>query len=125
MMSKAVYLNILIGVSVLATLFHLLILIRIIPFEVTWGGRLKTVEEMYVFEALSLLITSFFIFVLLQKGEYIPYYLGPKTVRIVLWVFFGIFALNTLGNVLAETNFEKFFAIITLTNSICIWRVNK
>jgi len=59
------YINILIGISVLATIFHLLILVRVIPYEITWGGRLKTVEEMYVFETISILINSFFILDLL------------------------------------------------------------
>ena len=114
-----------IGTSVLATIFHLLILVSVIPFEITWGGRLKTVEEMYVFETISILINSFFIFILLQKGEYIIYSLGKKTVNIVLWIFFSIFVLNTIGNVFAKTNFENFFAILTLINSILIWAINK
>jgi len=123
--SKLTYINILIGITVLATIFHLLILIRVIPYEITWGGRLKTVEEMYVFETISILINSFFIFILLQKGEYLRYFLGKKTVNIVLWIFFTIFVLNTIGNVFAKTNFEKYFAILTLINSILIWAINK
>jgi hypothetical protein len=123
--SKLAYINILIGISAFATMFHLLILARVIPFEITWGGRLKTVEEMYVFETLSILINSFFIFILLQKGEYILYFFGKKTVNIVLWIFFTIFVLNTIGNVFAKTNFEKFFVILTLLNSILIWLINK
>jgi hypothetical protein len=118
--NKLTYINILIGISVLATIFHLLILVRI-----TWGGRLKTVEEMYVFETLSILINSFFIFVLLQKGEYVRFFFGKKTVTIILWVFFTIFVLNTIGNVFSKTNFEKYFAILTFINSILIWAINK
>lgn len=123
--NKFIYLNTLIVISVLATIFHLLILVRVIPFEITWGGRLKTVEEMYVFETISILINSFFIFILLQKGEYIRYFLGEKAVKIVLWIFFTIFVLNTIGNVFATTDFEKYFAILTLINSILIWAINK
>ena len=123
--NKLTYINILTGITVLATIFHLLILVRVIPYEITWGGRLKTVEEMYVFETISILINSFFIFILLQRGEYIRYFLGKKTVNIVLWIFFTIFALNTIGNVFAETNFEKYFAILTLINAILIWAINK
>lgn len=123
--TKAKYLNILLAISILATIFHLLILVGLIPFEITWGGRLKTVEEMYVFETLSILINSFFIFTLLQKGEYIRCFLGMKTVTIILWIFFAIFVLNTIGNVLAKTNFEKFFTLLTLVSSILIWIINK
>ena len=123
--SRLVYINILIGISVFATIFHLLILTRVVPFEITWGGRLKSVEEMYVFETLSISINSFFMFILFQKGEYVRYFLGKNTVNIILWVFFTIFVLNTIGNVFAKTNFEKFFTILTLLNSILIWLINK
>jgi hypothetical protein len=123
--NNAKYLNVLIVISVLATIFHLLILVRVIPFEITWGGRLKTVEEMYVFETLSIFINSFFIFVLLQKGEYVSYVLGKKAVTTILWIFFAIFVLNTIGNVFAETTFEKFFTILTLINASLIWLINK
>ena len=123
--NKLIYINILVAISVLATIFHVLILVRIIPYEITWGGRLKTVDEMYVFEATSILINSFFIFILFQKGEYIHYFFGKKTVNLFLWIFFTIFALNTIGNVFAKTNFEKYFAIVTLLNSILIWAINK
>ena len=124
-MNRIKYINILITISTLATIFHLLILFRFIPFEITWGGRLKTVEEMYVFETISILINSFFIFILLQKGEYIRYFLGKKTVTLILWVFFTIFVLNTIGNVFAETYFEKIFTILTLLNAILLWLINK
>lgn len=97
----------------------------LLPYEITWGGRLKTVHEMYFFETISILINSFFIFILLQKGEYLRYFLGKKTVNIVLWIFFTIFVLNTIGNVFAKTNFEKYFAILTLISSILIWAINK
>ena len=93
---KKIYINTLLLISALVAVFHALILLRVIPFEITWGGKLKTVEEMYVFETLSILINSFFVFILLQKGEYIRYVMGRKTVNIILWIFFGIFALNTL-----------------------------
>jgi hypothetical protein len=123
--NKTKYVNILIVISVLATIFHILILVGVIPYEITWGGRLKTVEEMYVFETISILINSFFISVLLQKAGYIRFFLGKKTVTIILWIFFAIFVLNTMANVFANTNFEKYFAILTLINSILIWAINK
>lgn len=124
-MNRNKYINILIVISVLATVFHLLILIKLIPFEITWGGRLKSVEEMYVFESLSILINSFFVFVLLQKAAYVRYYFGRKAVSVILWIFFVIFVLNTIGNVLAKMFFEKIFSIITLISATLIWLINK
>jgi hypothetical protein len=91
----------------------------------TWGGKLKTDEEMYVFETISILINSFFIFLLLQKGDFTKPFFGKKIVSIFLWIFFVIFVLNTIGNLFAKTTFEKGFTILTLINSILLWKINK
>lgn len=122
---KSIYFKILIGISTLAILFHLLILIKIIPYEITWGGNLKTNEDMYVFETFSIFVNAFYIFILLQKGNYLKSFFGKKTLTIILWIFFSLFSLNTIGNLFAKTNFEKLFAILTLLNSIFIWKINK
>lgn len=120
-----IYLKILIGICFLALTFHFLILLKIIPYELTWGGKLKTDSEMYVFEFLSITINSFLLYVLLQKGNIVKAIFGPKTLTIILWVFFGIFALNTLGNLFAESTFEKSFTILTLINAVLIWKINR
>lgn len=125
MKNRLLYFNILIGLSVLVLLFHLLILVRVIPYEITWGGRLKSVEDMYVFEAVSILINLFYMFLLLQKAAYMRYIIGAKTVTLLLWAFFLLYALNTIGNAVAKTNFEKCFGILTLLNAALIWVVNK
>ena len=122
---KKTYINTLLLLSALVTLFHALILLRVIPFEITWGGKLKTVEEMYVFETLSIVINVFFMFILLQKGEYIRYVMGRKTVNIILWIFFVIFVFNTVGNLFAETNFEKYFTLLTLLSAVLIWLIQR
>ena len=102
-------------------LFHLCILLKMIPYEITWGGRLKNDAEMYVLEAISLLINLFLCFTLLIKGKYISEVLPLKIVNIILWGFLILFGLNTIGNIFAKTNFEKYFTILTLANAFLIW----
>ena len=120
-----IYLKILIGICFLALAFHLLILLKIIPYELTWGGKLKNDNEMYVFELFSIIINSFLLYVLFQKGDLVKPLFGSKTLTIILWVFFGIFALNTLGNLFSETTFEKSFSILTLVNALLLWKINR
>lgn len=36
-----------------------------------------------------------------------------KVVNGALWFFFGVFILNTIGNLFAQTTFEKFFSLLT------------
>ena len=122
---KKIYLKILIGICLAATIFHLLILVKIIPYEITWGGKLKNDNEMYVFETISILINTFFTYILLQKGRFVKPFFGDKTISIILWIFFVIFTLNTIGNLFAKTTFEKSFTALTLVSAILIWITNK
>ena len=123
--NRSLYVKILTGITVVAIVFHTLILIKVVPYEMTWGGKLKTDEEMYIFEILSILINAFFIFVLLQKASFIQLFFGKKTISSILWIFFTLFALNTIGNVFAKTTFEKSLTILTLINCILLWKINK
>ena len=102
-------------------LFHLSIILKIVPYEITWGGRLTTDSEMYVFEMLSILINLILGLTLLIKGSYIKQIVSLKIVTIILWIFLILFGLNTIGNVFAKTNFEKIFAVLTLSSSILLW----
>jgi hypothetical protein len=80
---------------------------------------------MYIFETISIIINLFLGIILLIKGNYIKQIIPIKVVNLILWIFLIIFGLNTIGNVLAKTNFEKLFAIITLASSILIWIILK
>lgn len=101
-------------------LFHLAIVLKFIPYSITWGGRLKTDDEMYVFETISILVNLFFSFILLIKGRIIKALLPIKVVNLLLWFFFSLYALNTVGNLLAVTTFEKFFAALTFLYALMI-----
>ncbi len=125
MKSSSTYaINFLIGLSILVILFQLLILIKIIPYDITWGGRLETDEQMYTFVSLGILINSFFIFTLFQKAEFIKQIFSPKMTTIILWIFFGLYIMNTVGNLFAKTYFEKGFSLITGLYSFLLWRIN-
>lgn len=119
-MKQKTAIKILIAIISTVILFHVCILLKIIPYEFTWGGRLKNDSEMYVFETFSLLINFFFIAVLLIKGHYIKEIISMKIVNIVLWILMLLFGLNTIGNLLAETTLEKYFSILTLLISLLI-----
>ena len=113
--------KIMLGLLTIVILFHLLITIKIIPYKIAWGGRLQTDEQMYLFEAISIMINLLLCYILLLKGRYIQLQFKEKTLNIVLWIFLVLFALNTIGNVLAQTNFEKLFAVVTLVFVFLIW----
>ena len=53
--------KIFLGLLFSVILFHICIIIKIIPYNIAWGGRLTNDNEMYVFESISILINVFFI----------------------------------------------------------------
>lgn len=106
-------------------LFHICIIFKIIPYNIAWGGRLTNDNEMYVFECISILINAFLSWILLMKSNLVDYKFTDRTINVILWTFFGLFILNTVGNIFAKTNFEKLFAILTALLALLIWNILK
>ena len=106
-------------------LLHSAILVKIIPYEVTWGGRLESDTEMYVFEAVSVLTNLFLAVLLLIKEKHLSSFIPMKVVNILLWAFLILFGINTLGNIFAETLFEKSLSLLTLIFTYLIWVILK
>ncbi len=116
--------KIMLGLLTIVVLFHIFVVINLIPYEVVWAGKLKSLKEMYVFETMSITINLFLIIVILYKGNYIKHRLSEKLLNGILWFFIILFVLNTIGNLLAETFFEKVvFTPLTLLSSILLWKI--
>jgi len=115
--------KIFLGLLTAVILFHICIILKIIRYDIVWGGQLKNDIEMYVFETISILINIFLSIVLLMKGDFIRFRFSDKVINVILWFFFVLFILNTIGNLFAQTFFEKFFAILTGFSAILIWNI--
>jgi hypothetical protein len=109
----------------LVSLFHFFILAKIIPYSIAWGGRLTNDEEMYVFESISIVVNVFLVFLLSMKGNFLKFILPQRIVTFLLWCFFVLFILNTIGNFFAKTNFEKFFALVTAGFAFLLWKIQR
>jgi hypothetical protein len=124
-MKYKISINILLGLLIAVILFHICLMAKVIPYSIAWGGRLQNDSEMYVFEAISILVNLFLGLVLLMKGGYLQWRFKKKTIDIILWIFFALFVLNTVGNLFAKTNFEKLFAVLTFVFAILLWVILK
>lgn len=103
----------------LALIFHGLVIFKIIPYTIVWGGRLKTDTDMYRFEIVSILINTAFILIFLIKSKLIPFQINPLMMNIILWVMAGVFALNTWGNLISKNKWEKIiFTPLTIISTI-------
>ena len=117
--------KIFLGLLFSVILFHICIIVKIIPYNIAWGGRLTNDNEIYVFETISILINVFLSWILLMKGNYLIFKFSNKTIHVILWIFFGLFVLNTFANIFAKTNFEKIFAFLTALSALLIWNLLK
>jgi hypothetical protein len=107
-------------------IFHFLILFGIIPFENTWGGRLENREQMLVFESISIVITVLLMIAVSIRVGYLKWKLKPLFLKVFFWILVIVFLLNTIGNLFANNDFEKFLATpITLMLAIFCWRLAK
>lgn len=122
--SKSNPIKIMLGLLTAVMLFHILVLFRIIPYEIVWAGKLNSVNDMYTFESMSILINSILITTLLLKGKYLKLQIPEKIINGILWFFVILFTLNTVGNLLAKTNFEKaVFAPLTFLSAILLFKI--
>ncbi len=107
--------------------FHLFVISGIVPYDIVWGGNLSSKAMMYQMEGVSILLNVLFLFIVLVKTQVITWSVNPKVLVVLLYIMSGFFALNTIGNLLAEKSLETIlFTPITLLLSImCFYMARK
>ena len=126
MISKRIALKLMIGLLSIVLIFHLCVLFEIISYKIVWAGKLNSKEEMYVFEAVSILINFFLIIVLCIKFQNIKKSETNRIINIIIWVFVFLFALNTLGNLFAENLIEQILGtLLTFISATLCWIIVK
>lgn len=104
--------------------FHALVLTGFIPFDIVWGGRLKSREDMLVFESVSVGLNLLIVLVIAGHAGYLPLLFNKNISRILIWLMTGLFLLNTIGNLMAVDPMEKFiFTPLTLVLTLLCYRV--
>jgi uncharacterized membrane-anchored protein YitT (DUF2179 family) len=58
-----------------------------------------------------------------MKGNFVKYQFSLSVVHKILWVFCGIFTLNTIVNIFAVKTFEKSFTVLTALSALLIWKI--
>lgn len=112
------------GIFSLVIVFHVLILVRLIPYDIAWGGRLTSEAQMVQFETVSIGINALMLAVVGLRAGVLPVRVPALGLTIAFWMMSGLFALNTVGNLLSTNAFEKYtFTPITLLLSLLCLRL--
>jgi hypothetical protein len=106
-------------------LFHVLVLIKVIPATIVWGGQIGGVPaNLVTLEIVALLVTAVFIFIVAAKTGHIQAGKLSGVVNIGVWLIFAYLVLNTLGNLASGISFEKLvFAPVTIILAFCALRL--
>lgn len=113
-----------IGILSATLIFHFMVLTGIIPFDITWGGRLENRQQMLVFESLSIIITLAILALVAVRLGYLSWQIPPVVITSVFWILTGIFVLNTIGNLLANNIFESILGtLLTAILAIFCWKL--
>lgn len=113
------------GILLSYCIFHILILLQVIPFTVVWGGKITSFEKIVILEGVALVVMLFLSIVLAMKVRLLKPVLSDRTLKLILLVFAVFFLLNTFGNLLAESVIEKMQAIITIYLAIVFYISSK
>jgi len=99
--------------------FHALVISEVIPYGIVWAGKLKSWEEMVVFETISILLNTLMMLIVAIRGKLVRGPARAKWLTGVLWGMAILFGMNTVGNLFAENSWETIiFTPLTFISSL-------
>ena len=117
--------NILLAALGLLAIFHVLVLLRIVPADIVWGGRIQGVpSNLVTLEIIALLVTLLFFVIISAKTGHVQAGRLSGAVNLGVWLVFAYPILNTLGNLASGISFESLIAApITIILALCAFRL--
>lgn len=117
--------NILLILFILLALFHGLVIFKLVPSELVWGGQVAdSSSNRILFEIIALLVILIFIMIVAAKIGYVQFIQFKKIINAGIWFIFAYMLLNTLGNLASGVAAEKMiFTPISLIMAILALRL--
>ena len=117
--------NLLLGALGLLAVFHILILLSVLPADIVWGGIIRnSTTSLIPLEMISLLVTLLFAVVIAAKAGYIKASRFQVAINIGGWVVFAILLLSMAANFASGVAFENLmFAPIAVLLAFCAFRL--
>jgi hypothetical protein len=117
--------NILLAALGLLLIFHILVLLGVIPADIVWGGMIQGGQaNLVTLEVIALVATLLFMLIIAAKIGYVQAGRFSGAANIGVWLIFVFLLLNTLGNLASGVSFENLlFAPITIFLALCAFRL--
>ncbi len=108
----------------LMILFHCFVIAGWISPEVVWGERIQTDQDLIHMELASISMLLLFIMIVMSKVNIIDMDWIKPLAQLGLWMMAIYYIINTITDVLGETNLERFlFAPVALVIAILTVRL--
>ncbi|NWG07195.1 MAG: hypothetical protein HXY35_10995 [Chloroflexi bacterium] len=115
--------NVLLVALGLLLIFHVLVLLKVLPANMIWGGQANA-GNLLMLESIALVVTMLFGLTIAAKTGYVNAGKFAGVVNVLVWLIFAFLLLNTLGNLASGVSAENFiFAPITLILAFCAFRL--
>lgn len=102
------------------TIIELLVLFRILPYELIGGGRMGSYEKAAVLAVFSILIQVVLVYCTAVAANILPHKKMQKIAGVILRVFIVYFTINIAMNLMGKTWFERVYgSLICLVQIVC------
>jgi hypothetical protein len=91
----------------LVIVFHLLVLVQVIPYKIVWGGRLENDTQMIRFEVVSIALNLTMLTWVAIRSGYLKWEISQRWIQPGMWIMTALFLLNTVGNLFAINDWER------------------
>ncbi len=86
--------------------FHISVVVGIVPMQYVWGGKLSDRTELIQMEFVSIAVLIICATLTAIRAGYLPFGKNSKLPQLSMYLLALLFALNTLGNLFAESALE-------------------
>ncbi|MFZ4827301.1 MAG: hypothetical protein ACOYLB_08090 [Phototrophicaceae bacterium] len=112
------------AVTLIALVYHALILSGVVPYKYAWGGRLQSAEQMIQFESVSIALLLIFSAIVFAHWKLAEKVVVKRITTVLLYVLSVVFLLNTVGNLLAVSLLEAIlFTPLTFLSALFLLRL--
>jgi len=109
----------------LLALFHLMVLVNLLPSDIVWGGTAVDPDaDMAALENISLGATLLFMLIVAVRVGFLWKSLPRIVTTIGMWLICAFFVLNTVGNIASDVTIENLiFAPLTIVLALLALRL--
>lgn len=102
------------------TVMEVLVLLKVLPYDIIGGGQLERYEKAAVLAGFSIFVQVFLMYCVAVASDIFPHKRFQKIAGVILRVFVVYFAINIVMNLMGKTWFEKIYgSVVCLVQIVC------